>query len=218
MSITPESAKALLSAEDYGARIRGINELRELPAIEAFELVQLVLQDGNERVRYAAISLLATVGQVDLVKSLELLRVGLQDSEMDVKAAAADSIAGLKLREAYDDLRDLYQETTDWIIRFSIVAALGELGEPRGFEILEHAIQTKDALLVPAAIGAMGELGDPRAIKFLLPYVSDEDWQIRHRVLQSLLHFDTPETKAAIQTLAQDSESHISEQAQQALG
>jgi HEAT repeat protein len=217
MTITPESAQALLSSEDFGDRIQGINQLRELPAGEAFGLLFPILQDPNVRVRYAAVSLLASVGQVEPAKSLEALRVALKDPESDVIAAGADAIAGLRLHDGYPDLRELYQETTDWIVRFSIVAALGELGDPRGFEILEHAIQSQDPLLVPAAIGALGELADPQAIPLILPFVEDADWQIRHRVLQALLHFNTPETQAALQKLAHDSEAHIAEQAQQAL-
>lgn len=217
MSITPDSAKALLSSEDFGDRLQGINHLRPIKAEEAFELLQPVLRDSNARVRYAAVSLLGSVGQVDLDRSLQLLRIGLKDSESDVVAAAADAMAGLKLREGFEDLQALYQSTPDWIVRFSIVAALGDLGDPRGFEILEHAMQSGDPLLVSVAIGALGELGDPKAIALILPYVHDEDWQVRHRVLQALLRFDTPETKAALQTLAADSTLLIAEQAQQAL-
>jgi HEAT repeat protein len=217
MSITPESASALLRSEAFNDRLQGINQLRQLGAADAFELLLPVLADSNVRVRYAAVSLLASVGQVDLARSLELLRAGLKDPESDVVAAAADAIGGLRLRDGYPELRELYQDTGDWIVRFSIVAALGELGDSRGFEILEHAIQSQDALLVPAAIGAMGELGDARAIPLILPYVTDADWQIRHRVLQAFTRFDTPATRAALQTLAQDAEPHIAEQAQQAL-
>jgi HEAT repeat protein len=216
-SHTPETALALLNSEAFSDRIQGINVLRELAAADAFPLLVPVLADSNVRVRYAAVSLLASVGQVDLPQSLELLRAGLKDPEMDVVAAAADAIAGLRLHDGYPDLRELYQENTDWIVRFSIVSALGELGDPRGFEILEHAIASQDVLLVPAAIGALGELGDPRAIPLIVPYVTDADWQVRHRVLQALLRFNTPETKAALQTLAQDAEGRIAEQAQQAL-
>jgi HEAT repeat protein len=217
MSMTPDAAQALLRSEVFSDRIQGINALREMAAADAFGLLIPVLNDPNVRVRYAAVSLLASVGQVDPPQSLAALRAGLKDPESDVVAAAADAIAGLRLHGGYPDLRDLYQETTDWIVRFSIVSALGELGDPRGFEILEHALQSQDPLLVPAAIGALGELGDPQAIPMIMPYVSDPDWQIRHRVLQAFLRFDTPETRAALQILAQDSEAPIAQQAQQAL-
>jgi HEAT repeat protein len=217
MSMTPDAAQALLRSEAFSDRIQGINALREMAAADAFGLLLPVLNDPNVRVRYAAVSLLASVGQADRPQSLVALRAGLKDPESDVVAAAADAIAGLRLHDGYPDLRDLYQATTDWIVRFSIVSALGELGDPRGFEILEHALQSQDPLLVPAAIGALGELGDPQAIPMIMPYVSDPDWQIRHRVLQAFLRFDTPETRAALQILAQDSEAPIAQQAQQAL-
>jgi HEAT repeat protein len=216
-SHTPASALVLLRSEAFSDRIQGINALRELAAADAFPLLVPVLTDSNVRVRYAAVSLLASVGQVDLPQSLELLRAGLKDPEMDVVAAAADAIAGLRLHDGYPDLRELYQENTDWVVRFSIVSALGELGDPRAFEILEHAIASEDVLLVPAAIGAMGELGDPRAIPLIVSHVSNPDWQVRHRVVQALMRFNTPETKAALQILAQDTEGRIAEQAQQAL-
>jgi HEAT repeat protein len=217
MSMTPDAAQTLLRSEAFSDRIQGINALREMAAADAFGLLFPVLNDPNVRVRYAAVSLLASVGQADLVQSLAVLRAGLKDPESDVVAAAADAIAGLRLHDGYPDLRDLYQATTDWIVRFSIVSALGELGDPRGFEILEHALQSQDPLLVPAAIGALGELGDPQAIPLIMPYVSDPDWQIRHRVLQAFLRFDTPETRAALYVLAQDTEAPIAQQAQQAL-
>jgi HEAT repeat protein len=217
MSMTPDAAQALLSSAAFNDRIQGINALRELAAADAFPLLLPLVVDDNVRVRYAAVSLLASVGQVDLPQSLELLRAGLKDPESDVVAASADAIAGLRLHDGYPDLLDLYQETTDWIVRFSIVSALGELGDARGFDILEHALTSNDPLLVPAAIGAMGELGDDRAIPLILPYVNDDDWQIRHRVLQALVRFNTAETKAALQTLTQDAVPNIAAQAQQAL-
>jgi HEAT repeat protein len=217
MSMTPDAAQALLSSAAFNDRIQGINALRELAAADAFPLLLPLVADDNVRVRYAAVSLLASVGQVDLTQSLALLRAGLKDPESDVVAASADAIAGLRLHDGYPDLLDLYQETTDWIVRFSIVSALGELGDARGFDILEHALTSNDPLLVPAAIGAMGELGDDRAIPLILPYVNDDDWQIRHRVLQALVRFNTAETRAALQTLTQDAVPNIAAQAQQAL-
>ncbi len=47
---------------------------------------------------------------------------------MDVQAAAADSIAALKLTEAFEDLQQLYHTTSEWLVKLSIIAALGEMG------------------------------------------------------------------------------------------
>ncbi|MEL7034561.1 MAG: HEAT repeat domain-containing protein [Cyanobacteria bacterium J06592_8] len=217
MSITPESVQQLLSSEDLGDRLRGVNQLRQLEPKIAFELIQPVVKDRDTRVRYAAVSQLSSLGQQDLVQTLPLLRECLlKDPEADVQAAAADAIGALKLTEAFDHLKQVYNETSEWLIKLSIVAALGELGEPRGFELLEDALQGDNDLVRTVAIGAMGELGDSRAIALLIPFASNSDWQIRHRVAQALIHLGlTPETEDVLQQLANDQVEAVAQAAQQ---
>ncbi|MGB6166968.1 MAG: HEAT repeat domain-containing protein, partial [Geitlerinemataceae cyanobacterium] len=153
-----------------------------------------------------------------LAKTLELLRDRLHhDSELDVKAAAADSLGALKLVEAFDDLKQVYQQSSDWIIRLSIVAALGEMGEPQAFEILQDALQSEEDLVKGAAIGALGEQGDDRAVALLLPFIDHDDWQIRFRVAQALGRLGSTEARQALQTLAGDSSEPVSREAQLSL-
>ena len=148
-------------------------------------------------------------------ESLALLRDRLfNDPEPDVQAAAADAIGGLKLTEAYDDLDKLYHSTSEWLIQFSIVAALGELGEPRGFDLLSEALNTDNNLLQTAAIGALGELGDGRAISLLIPFATNEDWQMRYRLVQALGRLGGSEAQATLQNLAQDEIEQVAKEAQ----
>ncbi|MEB3313990.1 MAG: HEAT repeat domain-containing protein [Cyanobacteriota bacterium] len=205
MTITPDSVRTLLHSEDYGDRIKAVNQLRQLDPAAAFDLVQLAAHDSNARVRYAAISQLATLGRQDLATVEPLLRRALtNDPEADVQAAAADAIAGLGLRQAYPDLAAVYHSSTEWLVQFSIVAALGELGAPEAFPLLESALASDNELVVTAAIGALGELGDDRAVPILVTYTSHPDWQLRHRLVQALAAFPHPEAKAALQALSQD--------------
>lgn len=214
MSITPESIGELLNSEDFGDRIRGINLLRQIEPDVAFEMVKPIVQDQNTRVRYAAISQLDTVAINNPTAALEILRDRLfNDPEPDVQAAAADAIAGLKLKEAYEDLASLYHQTSDWLIQFSIVAALGELGEPRGFELLEEALKSDNNLLQTAAIGALGELGDPRAVPLLTSFVDHDDWQIRYRLAQALGRLGGAQAQEAIVKLSQDSVAQVADEA-----
>ncbi|KKD37242.1 MAG: HEAT repeat domain-containing protein [Limnoraphis robusta] len=216
MSITPESVQQLLSSEDLGDRLRGVNQLRQLEPETAFALIQSAVADRDTRVRYAAVSQLSTLGEQDRTRALQLLRECLlQDPEADVKAAAADAIGGLKLREAFDELEQVYHNTSEWLIKLSIVAALAELGEPRGFELLEDALKGDNDLIRTVAIGAMGELGDRRAIPLLLPYAGDPDWQIRHRVAQALVHLGaSPEAEETLKQLASDQVEAVAQAAQ----
>jgi HEAT repeat protein len=213
MSITPESVQALLTSEDYGDRLRGLNHLRQLEPGVAFELVKTPIADSNVRVRYAAISQVASLGQQNPQEALPLLKAALFDPEADVQAAAADSIGALKLTEAYEDLEKLYRRTPEWLVRFSILAALGELGDTRAFPLLAEALSSGTELEQTAAIGSLGELGDTRAVELLTPFATNPDWQIRYRIVQALSGFDTLEVRTVLETLTTDEVEQVAEQA-----
>ncbi len=214
MSITPESVDKLLNSEDFGERIRGLNQLRQIEPETAFKLIQPMIDDRNTRVRYAAVSQLDTLGKTDRNTSLKLLRDRLfNDPEADVQAAAADAIGGLKLVEAFEDLATVYHETSEWLVQFSIIAALGELGDPRGFMLLEEALHSNNNLLQTAAIGSMGELGDSRAIPLLIPFADHEDWQIRYRLVQALGRLGGETASKVISQLAEDEFEQVAQEA-----
>lgn len=218
MSITPESVTELIHSQNFGQRIQGINQLRKLDKEKAYELIKPLIKDDNVRVRYAAISQLDTLGEVNLEQSLEILLERLyNDPESDVRAAAADAIAGLKLTQAFPDLKKVYYESEeDWLIQFSIVAALGELGHPDGFDLLKNALNSDNGLLQTAAISALGELGDSRAVNILIPFIHNDDWQIRHRLTQALSKFievETQEVLSALTILSADKSEAVAQEA-----
>ena len=215
MSITPESARDLLNSEDFGERIRGLNQLRQIEPETAFSMVRPLITDDNTRVRYAAVSQLDTLGTIDKNASLSMLRDRLfNDPEPDVQAAAADAIGGLKLVEAFEDLAKVYHETPEWLVQFSIIAALGEMGDPRGFALLEEALHSNNNLLQTAAIGSMGELGDTKAVPLLAQFADHEDWQIRYRLAQALGRLGGDEAKAIVSKLADDESEQVAQEAQ----
>ena len=214
MTITPESVKELLDSEDFALRIRGLNQLRQIEPDIAFNLLKPTIEDQNTRVRYAAVSQLDTLGKSDIQASLAILRDRLfNDPEPDVQAAAADAIGGLKLVEAFDDLSKSFHETPEWLVQFSIIAALGELGDPRGFDLLQEALASDNNLLQTAAIGSMGELGDSRAIPLLAEFVDHEDWQIRYRLVQALGRLGGEQAQAIITKLTNDESEQVAQEA-----
>ena len=218
MTINPESVKQLLNSEDLGDRLRGVNQIRHLEPAIAFELLQGAIGDPNSRVRYSAISQLDTFGGQDLDLSLQILRDRLlNDSEIDVQAAAADCLGALKLHEAFDDLQQMYQQTNEWIIQFSIIAALGEMGDPKAFDLLTQALASDNELVQTAAISSFGELGNAEAVPLLAPYASNSDWQIRYRVAQALSRLGGEEAKSIIETLANDTEEAVAKEAKRCL-
>ncbi len=205
MSINPESVEQLLNSEDFGDRLRAVNQLRQLEPTIAYKLIQTAIGDKNVRVRYAAVSQMSTLGTENLSNALEVLIHSLNnDPEPDVQAAAADALGALKLTDALADLQQVYDNTSEWLVQLSIVAALGEMGDPKAFPILENALASDNELIQTIAISALGELRDPRAIPLLLPYATNADWQIRYRVAQALRRLGGAEAEAALEILTKD--------------
>ncbi|MEL6327875.1 MAG: HEAT repeat domain-containing protein [Cyanobacteria bacterium J06626_23] len=209
-----DSIQTALQSEDFGDRLRGINQLREIDPAVAFELIQGSVSDRNTRVRYAAVSQISELGKQNPDQALEILKRALhEDPEADVQAAAADAIGALGLTAAYDDLARVYHSTSEWLVQMSILACLGELGEAKAFDLLSEAIKSDNSLLVVTAIGALGELQDERALPLLLPFAQHPDWQTRHRLAQALGHHDSPTARAALEQLAQDETELVAEAA-----
>lgn len=219
MTITPESIQQMLSSEDLGDRLRSVNYIRDLEdRVIAFELTQTAIKDRNARVRYSAVSLMDTLGEQDLTTTLNVLRDRLNnDPEPDVQAAAADCIGALKLTEAFTDLQQLYHNTSEWLVKFSIIATLGELGDPRSFELLQEALASGNDLEQTAAISSLGDLGNTQAVPLLIPYATNPDWQIRYRVAQALAKLGGAEAQTTLQTLTNDEVEAVAQEAKNCL-
>lgn len=218
MDITPDSVATLLNSEDYGERLSGINQLRQLETKDAFPLIEPLVNDSNVRVRYAAVSQLSSLGQVNREKSLTLLRDRLHNEpEADVQAAAADALGGLKLTETLDDLIQLYHHTEEWLVEFSIIACLGEMGDPRAYEVLIEALNSENNLVKTVAIGSLGELGEPQAVEALKPFINDSDWQVRSRLVQAFSRLGGEQAQALLQQLSNDEAEQVAEEAKKAL-
>ncbi|MEB3311241.1 MAG: HEAT repeat domain-containing protein [Snowella sp.] len=218
MTITPESVQELLSSESFSDRVRGLNHLKFIDPKLAFEMVKPLVNDRNARIRYAAVSQLDPLGLENPDEALGLLRDRLfNDPEIDVKSIAADVIGGLKLTAAYADLRQVYETTDEWLLQMSIIATIGEMGDPQALELLKIALDSENSLIRMAAISALGDLQEPQAIPLLLPLVNDEDWQVRFRLAIALGQFQQAEVQAALEQLAQDEFEQVATIAQDLL-
>ncbi|WP_448514500.1 HEAT repeat domain-containing protein [Parathermosynechococcus lividus] len=208
----------LLASADVGDRLQGLNQLRSLEPEVAFPLVQPLIQDANARIRYAAVSQLATLGHVNPTQTQELLRDRLlHDTETDVRAAAADAMAALQLPFALEDLETAYHSTDDWLLQFSIVAALGALANPAAVTLLKEALNSSQELVMLAAIGSLGELRQPDILDVLRPFVDYPDWQVRHRLAIALGQIGTADAKQILEQMQTDSAQAVVEAVQTSL-
>lgn len=181
-----------LCSKDFLERIRGINRIDEIETasdqIEA--LLPIATEDPNQQVRYAAISRMSSLDETKL-SAAETERVLaacrfvlVNDSETQCQAGAADAIAGLKLLGGFEDLVNTFERTDDWMLKFSIAAGMGEMGDARAFGFLTGVLEKldeSDMLLLAAVIGALGELGDQRGLEVVERYLENEDSAVKER-------------------------------------
>lgn len=217
--MTPDAIRTALGSDDLGDRLRAVNEIRQLEPTDGLPLLTIAAADPNPRVRYAAVSQFDHYGAVDRDATVALLRDRLlNDGEPDVQAAAADVLGALKATEAFDDLAQVYRSTGEWLLKFSIISTLGELGDSRAIALLTDALDSPTELERLGAIGALGELQDDRAIALLLPLITHDDWQIRHRTARALGSFRTDSAvRTALETLANDAIAQVATEAQDQL-
>ena len=208
--VNAEELNRLAASEDWGDRIKAINQVRELPAEEAFLLLSQLANDPNTRVRYAAISQIGTLDLADKTTPLPLLRDRLQtDAEVDVRAAAAAALGDLKQPGTVDHLLVALEREDEWLMVLSIIAALGELGDLAAFEAIQAAASNDNVLIRATAASALGDLGDERGLPSLQTLASDEDWQTRHRVCIALGKIGGNTARSYLETLATDPEEQV---------
>lgn len=184
----------LLASPDFVQRIKGVNEARtrfsDAKGVVA-ALLPLAAADANPQVRYMAISQLAGLDAADLgeddgVRLLDTCTTMLrEDTDPSCQAGAADAIAGLRLQEGFDTLVDTFNNTSDWMLRFTIAAGVGVMNNPRSFEfltaVLDAAQPEGDELLVAATIGALADLGNTDALPIIAKYREHPDASVQER-------------------------------------
>lgn len=183
--------------DDFLERIRSINRTMSEAGADSDDvthLVKLARDDSNAQVRYAALSRLAALdppGEESAAGGaiLEAARKALTgDSEPSCRAAAADLIAGLRLMDGFDDLVEAFNNTPDWVLRFSIVAGVGEMKHPLAFQFLSEVLDldNNEVLVTTACIGALGDLGDPQAIPIVQKFLDHEEESVRDRAQMAM--------------------------------
>lgn len=183
--------QTLLESSDYIDRIRGVNRSGEIGDVH--DRIQALLPiaggDPNGQVRFCSLSHLASlkrdaISDEDAASVLEVVREVLSsDVESSCRSGAADVIAGLRLRDGFDDLVACFRASGDWMLKFSIAAGMGELGDPRAFDFLSSILddEASDELLITATVGALGDLGDMRALPLIERYMQSDEPSVKER-------------------------------------
>lgn len=133
------------------------------------DAVLSALKDERPLVRRAAVD--EVVSGRDLRAAPTLVTM-LGDADFQVQRAAVFACGHLRIATASRPLVDLIvDEKTDPQLRRETLRALGSVGGPLAFPVLEKAMQAPDKADKDAALRGLGELRDPRSAHLLCEFV-----------------------------------------------
>ena len=142
-----------------------------------------------------------------------LLNLIEHDRDYNVRAEAANSLA--KYGEAaIPHLVNLFQQDSNWLIRYSIFAAIDFHKHPEVLlELVPLGFEGGDLVVQQAAIASLEQLAktplESTAIDLLISVANSEQGAIRAQAARILTHFDDPKSKAALKNLRQDSDYRV---------
>ena len=172
-----EGARIALDDSDPTVRAIALGALERLGALRRDQIVT-ALSDDQVNVRRRAAEVAANHRDVDLVGALHDV-----DPRVVEIAAWACGEHESKRDEVVMRLIQLAQHADEPLVRESAVAALGAVGDPRGFESIVDGTSDKPAVRRRAVLALSPFLGDEelgdRAEAAIDRALEDRDWQVR---------------------------------------
>ena len=192
-------------------RMRAITELRNYEPNLVVPLLKRRMYDQEFVVRsFVAMGLGFKQTEEGFKLLLDLIR---HDRDYGVRAEAANSLA--KYGEAaIPHLVDLFRQDSNWLIRYSIFAAIEFANYAEIlFEFFTLAFKEDNLVIQQTAIASLAQLAktphESTALELMLSVVNSEQADIRAQVARGLRYFDDPKAKAALVNLRQDSDYRV---------
>ncbi|MEM9771788.1 MAG: HEAT repeat domain-containing protein [Cyanobacteria bacterium P01_D01_bin.73] len=205
-----EEIKQALKDGEPQERVKAMRLLRDYPAEVSVPLLESQMGHGDFLVRsFIAMGL----GLYPSDRTVKTVLALLNDGDHSVRAEAAGSL-GRFGEEVVPDLVAAFRRDDNWLVRRSILESIIEFRQPAALmEVCEVAIAGDNVSVLEAAIDALtllhkSEFAD-RALELLLPFVSDDWWQIRWRTARALGFFDDPKAITARQFLTKDEDHRV---------
>jgi HEAT repeat protein len=216
----------MLEGDDAVARAAGaaaLGQRTRLSAAETDALARAVAQDGDERVRAAALAALVRAGDVGVANATWISAAA--DGSAAVRRRAADIAPLLSTRASGAQVATALVELLgddDVTVVEAAAWALGELGAgaagadavPR---LAATVAQHTDPLAREAAVAALGALGERGGLAAILAACHDKP-AVRRRAVLALAPFDGDEVSAALQRALEDRDWQVRQAAEDLLG
>lgn len=199
-----------LDSQDSQERMRAITALRNYDAETAVPLLCDKLEDPEFLVRsFIAMGL----GRKRTAQGFEALLLLIEDADANVRSEAASALA-LHGEKALNHLVTLFEQDQHWLVRRSILAALGDMDAPGTlYRICVAAVRDSD-LTVREATALMlarfaGTEYQTSALDHLLSFAKAKEAMVRAAAARSLRHYDLHQAREALTQLHDDEDHRV---------
>ena len=150
---------------------------------------------------------------------LGALLQGLESTDTDERAAAANALGTLRDLGAVSALGGCVQDDPDSIVRLTAAWALGQIGSPEATEPLSGALAKDDAVSVRGmAAWALGQIADPSGLLMLEFALDDTSRDVRLRAVWAIGTIGPDRASSTLLSMLHDSEDDVREMAAWAIG
>jgi HEAT repeat protein len=182
-------ALPLLRENSY-LRNTGLIILRQLGVV-SLPMLYPLLKDKDDDVRKFSIDLLSEI-QAEVDPSL--IVPSLEDSNANVRAAAAKALGDLGYRDAATQLVKCLSDE-EWVC-FYALQSLGELKADEAIPAIASLLESQSLVVRFSAIETMGRLGSSSALSALMSYLPKSDEDEKLAVVKSIIQIGaTPDMK-----------------------
>ncbi len=205
-----QQIKTALQSPQSQERLKAIASLREYPPENAVPLLLNCLNDQEFIIRsFVAMGL----GYKRSPESYEGLLQLLKDPDANVRAEAANSLASYG-KASVPQLMEMFQRDDHWLVRQSILAAMGTLNCPLElWQLCQWGINDPDPSVQEVSIESLvlliGTNTEEKALNQLLSLITVESHRIRVQVAYSLHYFKHPLAQTALNQLKQDQDHRV---------
>ncbi len=203
--------KTYLESPDASNRMKAIVELRHHEPSVVVPLLKQRMYDKEFVVRsFVAMGLGYKRSDEAFQILLDLIK---GDRDANVRAEAANSLANYG-EAAIPYLAQLFQTDSNWLVRYSILAAIGETAPSEVIlQLSDWGLMADDLLVQLTSIANLGRLKgtncEEKAVDLLFELATSEIVEIRIRVAKTLRYFDSPQAQAALTELRHDSDYRV---------
>jgi HEAT repeat protein len=175
--ICSELIEATLNTTDAGRRSAALAALEQIGR-PALPFLASALETAPASGRIALAGVIGSAGGAEAVCLLKNLSAN--RAEVNVAAAAINALGRTNHPSAFEAITSYSETSDDWLI-FSIIGALGELGDERGVRLIEQRLM--QPATQEAAATALVEIGNSKAVRALIRHVFSASGEVQPNLL-----------------------------------